>query len=218
MKKMILSAAAFAVVALSSMAVAPTTSEATPGFARQTGAACLSCHFQAIPRLSAMGRGFKIGGYRDMGEQALIEDDHLSLPAVFNAALLFKARVNFTNQPLGGFGAQDSSGIQWPDEAALLIGGRYGEHVGGLTEWNGGPLSYKLGYFIDLDAGTLAFVGGSTDALGTGYLFNDPSNALVRNTRGTQFRPTFFKKTSMQTGVSGLGVYFSNDLVYAAIG
>ena len=44
MKKSILSAAAFAVVAVSAVAVAPTTSEAIPAFARQTGAACLSCH------------------------------------------------------------------------------------------------------------------------------------------------------------------------------
>jgi hypothetical protein len=49
MKKMIFSAVAFAVVAVSAVAVAPTTSEAVPSFARQTGASCNSCHFQSIP-------------------------------------------------------------------------------------------------------------------------------------------------------------------------
>lgn len=225
MKKMLLSAAAFAVVAVSAVAVAPTTSEAVPAFARQTGAACLSCHFQAIPRLTAFGRSFKIGGFRDMGEQALLEDDHLSMPAVFNASLLFKARINFTNKGLNavggakGFGGLDSSGIQWPDEAALLIGGRYGSNIGALTEWNGGPLSYKIAFVGDFDFGQVGFVGGSTDALGLGYLYNDPSNTLVRNTRGTQFRPTFFKNTSMQTGVTGLGVYATvADMLYVAVG
>jgi len=223
MKKMLFSAVAFAVVAVSAVAVAPTTSEAIPAFARQTGAACLNCHFQAIPRLTAFGRNFKIGGYRDMGEQALLEDDHLSLPATFNASLLFKARIQSSNKtnPLAGTGTFNTtkSAIQYPDEAAILIGGRYGSNVGGLTEWNGGPLSYKLAFVGDFDFGTVAFITGSTDALGTGYLFNDPSNVLVRNTRGSQFRPQFFKNTSMQTGVSGLGVTATvNDLVFVSVG
>jgi len=228
MKKMLFSAVAFAVVAVSAVAVAPTTSEAIPAFARQTGAACLNCHFQAIPRLTAFGRNFKIGGFRDMGEQALLEDDALSLPATFNASLLFKARIQSSNKagPFGTTGNNvavggntSKSAIQWPDEAALLIGGRYGSNIGGLTEWNGGPLSYKLAIVGDFDFGQVGFVGGSTDALGTGYLFNDPSNVLVRNTRGSQFRPGYFKATSMQTGVSGLGLYATvNDLVYVALG
>jgi len=141
MKKMLFSAVAFAVVAVSAVVVAPTTSEAVPAFARQTGAACLNCHFQAIPRLTAFGRNFKIGGFRDMGEQALLEDDHLSLPAVFNASLLFKARINVSNTAGGGFGGLDKSGIQWPDEAAFLVGGRYGSNIGGLTGWNVVPLA-----------------------------------------------------------------------------
>ncbi|MDQ6961917.1 MAG: hypothetical protein Q9M28_05235 [Mariprofundaceae bacterium] len=229
MKKSIFSAAAFSVAVVGAVSVAPTTSEAVPAFARQTGAACLNCHFQAIPRLTAFGRNFKMGAYRDMGDQALLEDDHLSLPAVFNASLLFKARIANNNTAVAGvagapgtggaFNSGNSTALQWPDETALLIGGRYGEHIGGLTEWNGGPLSYKLAYIMDLESGILGFVGGSTDALGTAYLFQDPSNALVRNTRGSQFRPGFFAKTSVQQGVTGLGVYgYFNDMIYVALG
>ncbi|MDX8393634.1 MAG: hypothetical protein R8K21_03505 [Mariprofundales bacterium] len=221
MKKSFIAAAAFAVTAATTMAMAPTTAEAVPAFARQTGAACLSCHFQAIPRLAAMGRNFRIGGYTDMGDQELLEDDHLSLPATFNASLVFKARIGSSNQPapLGGAFNSSKSSIQWPDEAALLIGGRYGEHIGGLTEWNSGPLSYKIAFVYDLDFGKVGVIGGSTDALGTGYLFNDPSNVLIRNLRGSQFRPGYFKGTSMQNGVSGLGVYAHiNDLVFVSLG
>ena len=224
MKKTILSAAAFAVVAFSAVAVAPAPSEAVPAFARQTGAACLSCHFQAIPRLSAFGRAFKLGGFRDMGEQALLEDDHLSLPAYFNGSLLFKARAMTTSGVAGGNfaggtgSAGSKTGLQYPDEAAFLIGGRYGENFGGLTEWNGGPLSYKFGGFIDLDMGTLGIVAGSTDALGVGYLMNDPSNTLVRNTRGTQFRATFMRNTMMHNGASGVSAYLASDLFYVGLG
>ncbi|MDQ7059076.1 MAG: hypothetical protein Q9N62_11955 [Ghiorsea sp.] len=92
MKKIILSAASLAVAAVASVSVVPTTSEAVPAFARQTGAACLNCHFQAIPRLAAMGREFRAGGFIDASVD-LIEDDHLSLPAVLNASVLFKARM-----------------------------------------------------------------------------------------------------------------------------
>ncbi|MFQ5581041.1 MAG: hypothetical protein ACE5F3_00255 [Mariprofundaceae bacterium] len=225
MKKLLLSAAAFAVVAVSAVAVAPTTAEAVPAFARQTGAACYSCHFQAIPRLTAFGRNFRMNAFRDMGEQALIEDDHLSLPAVFNAALLFKARIKDQNGDAaltgGAFGTGKNTAIQWPDETAILIGGRYGEHVGGLTEWaGGGPLSYKLAYVFDTDMGSIAIAGGSTDGLGAPYLFNDPSNTTGRNIRGWQHRAAFSDAAHiLSDGVSGIGVYaYLNDMAYIAIG
>lgn len=145
MKKMLLSAAAFAVVAVSAVAVAPTTSEAVPAFARQTGAACLNCHFSAIPRLTAFGRTFRMNAFRDMGEQALIEDDHLSLPAIFNMSFLMKARIS-SGHTTNGAGVTVASGgaiggavgnatqIQFPDETALLFGGRVGEHMGMFVE------------------------------------------------------------------------------------
>lgn len=41
----------------------PGEAEAVPAFARQTGMACNSCHFQHFPTLNAFGRAFKAGGY-----------------------------------------------------------------------------------------------------------------------------------------------------------
>jgi hypothetical protein len=38
------------------------TAEATPGFARQTGMACVACHFQHYPTLNSFGRAFKASG------------------------------------------------------------------------------------------------------------------------------------------------------------
>jgi len=240
MKKMLFSAAAFAVVAVSAVAVAPTTSEAIPAYARQTGAACLSCHFQAIPRLSAFGRNFRMNATRDMGEQALLEDDHLSLPAYFNTALLLKARISTGKTTVNGVVAARGGvlgtpataaafAIQWPDEAALLIGGRYGEHMGGMTEWGyaptaagdmaAGPLGMKLAYVFDTDMGPIAIAGGTTDALGAPSVFNDPSNAISRNLRGLQTRAQALRGGILHGGVTGVGVYgHINDLVYFAAG
>ncbi|WP_167632071.1 hypothetical protein [Mariprofundus ferrooxydans] len=135
MKKMLLSAAAFAVVAVSAVAVAPTTSEAIPAFARQTGAACLSCHFQTFPALNSFGRAFKMGSFTDVGEEALVEDDNLSLPAVLNATVVI--RGNYTNQKTTGFASNGTWNI--PSETPILIAGRLGSNSGAFIEFaNGG--------------------------------------------------------------------------------
>jgi len=144
MKKIILSAASLAVAAVASVSVVPTTAEAVPAFARQTGAACLNCHFGAIPRLAQMGREFRMNGFRDLSQDA-VEDEHLSIPAFFNASLLMKARVQVNRGDAG------LTELQWPDESALLFGGRFGEHAGGLQEWDviGGTM---LGAFMGWQA------------------------------------------------------------------
>jgi len=236
MKKMFFSAVAFAVVAVSAVAVAPTTSEAVPAFARQTGAACLNCHFQAIPRLAAFGRNFRMNAYRDMGEQALIEDEHLSLPAVFNASFLMKARFSTGDAKLNGI-VQSKGGlintgtptgatwqVQFPDETALLFGGRIGEHAGILNEmgFNGAAmdlLGAKVAYVFDLDAGIVALALGTSDALGAPSIFNDPSNAISRNLRGIQTRANALRSTVLHTGATGVGVYgHIADSLYFAVG
>ncbi|MDX8414349.1 MAG: hypothetical protein R8J85_09715, partial [Mariprofundales bacterium] len=130
MKKAFISAAAFAVVAVSSIAIAPTTSEAIPAFARQTGAACLSCHFQTFPALNAFGRAFKIGGLTDVGDQALIEDDNLSLPAVLNLGMVLRpAYVHTSNSTTPALGVSTTvNTTNWavPTDNNILVAGRVG--------------------------------------------------------------------------------------------
>lgn len=224
MKKILLSAAAFAVVAVSAVAVAPTTSEAVPAFARQTGAACLSCHFNRIPKLTAFGANFRINAFRDMGEQALLEDDGLSLPATFNSSLIFKAQVRSDNGAAGAFGSGSKNAIMWPEEAALLVGGRYGEHLGGLTEIGlvepAAALSYKIAYVLDTDMGPIAIQGASTDGLGLGYAWSEGSNTLSHNTRSAQTRSTALENsTVMAAGVTTVNVAGKlNDMIFFALG
>jgi len=131
MKKILLSAAAFAVVAVSTAVVAPTTSEAIPAFARQTGAACLACHFQTFPAINAFGRAFKMGSFTDVGEQALVEDDNMSIPAVLNATVVI--RGNYTNSKTTGTGATGTWNV--PSETPILIAGRVGSNSGAFVEF-----------------------------------------------------------------------------------
>jgi len=215
MKKLLLSVASFAVVAVTAMVSAPTTSEAVPAYARQTGAACLSCHFQSIPRLNAFGRNFRLNAYTDMGEQPLIEDDHLSMPATLNATLLVKSQATFQSTAQGG------NVIDWPNESAIWIGGRLSEHAGGTAEWGAdGAVTTKVWYKMDIDNGIIAVGGGMTDALGANFMFNDPSNATARPTRGWLSRPDFLDRAGIMTrAMTAFGAYgYFNDLIYVAAG
>ncbi|MDQ6963621.1 MAG: hypothetical protein Q9M13_01730, partial [Mariprofundales bacterium] len=155
MKKALISAAAFAVVAVSSIAIAPTTSEAIPAFARQTGAACLSCHFQTFPALTAFGRAFKMGAFTDVGDQALVEDDNLSLPSVLNASFVLRAQRQTKKVTTGG---TKTTTTTWkvPADAVLLMAGRVGTNTGAFVEFNGGAANWQLMNSIDFGS----FKGG----------------------------------------------------------
>ncbi|OIO70545.1 MAG: hypothetical protein COW19_07065 [Zetaproteobacteria bacterium CG12_big_fil_rev_8_21_14_0_65_55_1124] len=130
MKKMIFSAAAFGLVAVSSIALAPTTAEAIPAFARQTGAACLSCHFQTFPAINAFGRSFKKNSFTDVGDQALVEDDNMSIPAVLNATVVIRGNYTNTKTALGSAGVWSV-----PSETPILIAGRIGSNSGAFVEF-----------------------------------------------------------------------------------
>ena len=152
MKKTLLSAAAFAVVAVSAVSIAPTTSEAIPAFARQTGAACLSCHFQSFPSLAAFGRAFKEGAFTDVGEQALVEDDNLSLPSSLNITAMFRPQFNLTKSSAGG----TTKSIAATADQVLMIAGRIGSNTGAFVEMDtqgGGFGNNQLLHSIDMGDG-----------------------------------------------------------------
>jgi hypothetical protein len=141
MKKMIFSAAAFGLVAATGIALAPTNAEAIPAFARQTGAACLSCHFQEVPALTAFGRAFKKGSFTDVGDEALVEDDNLSIPAVLNATMVVRMNVTHTSggvNTAGTAAAPSSTTYGIPVDTNFLVAGRIGSHTGAFVEFGGG--------------------------------------------------------------------------------
>lgn len=105
---------------------------AVPAFARQMNVSCSTCHFQNFPALNAFGRQFRADGYTIGGKQGVIEGENLSLPETLNMSVIVKLRYADTNGNSNE--GTDFGQIQWPDEAAFLVGGRVSENAGFLME------------------------------------------------------------------------------------
>ncbi len=189
------------VAAFVATALTAVPSQAMPAFARQTGKACVSCHFQHMPALNEYGQEFKAGAYTDMGKQAQVTGKELTIPGIFNASLYTKIRYQLTNGTDGNdvhgeaVKTTHSGELQFPDEFALLIGGRVTQNIGFMIEnqFAGGgtgvlagfklPFSYTLGKTMRW--GVTPFL---TDGLGASYGFELLSTGAVRNIRASEHR------------------------------
>jgi hypothetical protein len=177
---------------------------AVPSFARQTGMACTSCHFMKYPTLNGFGRAFKAAGYTMMGAQEKVEGEHLSIPGVLNASLLFKYRYQKTDgtgaAATPGAGVTAATGTndgQWQmgDEFSLFFGGRIAETehftIGFLNENNaavGGLAGLRVPVTVDLGAVKAQIVPFTTDALGVAYGFELSSGGVMRANRWAENR------------------------------
>ena len=197
MKKIVLSLAGV----LAATAFAPEAA-AVPAFARQTGMACTACHAQHFPILNSFGRAFKASGYTMMGAQGKVEGDHLSIPDTLNASIVLKVRYQDSNQagPVAGATpatakvSQNVGGGQWqfPDEFALLLGGRISESIGFVFEGNmlGGQLAAGLRVPITFDMGgaKLSVVPFTTDAMSAQMGYELSSGGVFRANRWAEHR------------------------------
>jgi hypothetical protein len=191
----------------------PREASAVPAFARQTGMACNSCHYQHFPTLNAFGRAFKAGGYTMVGGQSLIEGDFLSLPSTLNASLITKIRYQKTN---GSDPAEPTNKgeLQFPDEAALLIGGRAGEHVGFLLEaslkdGDSRFTSFKMPFVYNVgDETKVSVIPFSTDAAGAAYGFELLNTGAVRVNRPIEHRQQMSAQQFLATDGAATGVSF----------
>ncbi len=194
----------------------PASLYAFPSFARQTGMACTSCHFQKYPALNAFGRGFKAAGYTTMGPQETVNGERLSIPAILNASIFFKIRYQKSNgTDVAGERTTNAGELQFPDEFALLLGGRVGEHAGFMLEGqlaDGSapfvagfkmPFTFKLGSSIR--ANVIPF---STDALGVAYGFEQLNTGAVRNVRVNENRVAVSAQQYIRTATAAEGFAF----------
>ena len=210
MKKILLSAAAFAVVAVSAVAVAPTTSEAVPAFARQTGAACLSCHFQTFPAINSFGRAFKMGSFTDVGEQGLIEDEHLSIPNVLNATFVLRGQVTNTSVS-GGVGSATTYNI--PADAVLMLAVRVGTNTGAFVEFDGGAANWQLINSFDVGDFKVGIGAHNTGFGGSGVL--EVSNVFGQH--GGKLngkRISGIQNAGFANGSTAIGAWVGSDLGY----
>lgn len=126
------------------------TAHAVPGFARQTGMSCNSCHFQHFPKLNAMGRRFKASGYSLSADEP-IEDEGLKLVPKFSASL----RTAVEYQHSTPFSDASSAGkLQLPAThgLALILGGAAAEGIGGYVELSPSVDAAKLSLTTPMDA------------------------------------------------------------------
>jgi len=235
MKKMIFSAAAFAVVAVSTAVVAPTTSEAIPAFARQTGAACLSCHFQTFPTLSPMGRSFKEGAFTDVGEQGLIEDELLSITESLNFTMVLRPQFNSTTIDAAAAINADIAAGNAPGttvagtvstygigDQVLMFGGRVGSNTGTFVEWDAadaGPSanfqllsSWDMGDAkIGVDFWKAGF--GETSGMEVGSTFGQHGGAL----NGKGVSASNILSGNAPGAMGGVTFFYANDMVNASV-
>jgi len=209
MKKMIFSAAAFALVAVSSIALAPTTAEAIPAFARQTGAGCMSCHFQNFVALNPFGRAFKMGSFTDVGDQALIEDDDLSIPAVLNATFVIRAEYANENKT----GEASTGTYEIPKDAVLMLAGRIGSNSGAFVEFDGGAANWQFlnsfdvsGFKVGIGAHKSGF--GGSGVLELSNVFGQHGGKLGGKNISAIQNAGFTQDTT------GIGAWVGNDLGY----
>lgn len=203
---------------------------AVPAFARQTGLACSTCHFQHFPALTAFGRAFKAGGYTQIGGEGMVEGEDLSIPDTLNASLVAKVRYQKTNGKDYGTPANTngSSGtnkgeLQFPDEAALFLAGRGGEHIGFLLEGqvkdNTAPMfaNFKMPVVYDVGPAKLSIIPFTTDGGGPAYGFE------LLNTGAISMHTTSVREGNnisaqsfigVQTEAEGFAFVASNDMGY----
>ena len=207
-----------AAVALVGAIVAPTKAEAIPAFARQVGVPCYSCHFQHIPKLNSFGREFKLGGFTQSA-QDLIQDEGLSLPPAFGAAVVSKFRFI-----QGSPDAAVAKYGEWnlPDEAALLAGGRVGENMGALFEFAPGSLpNEKFVFSKDFGGIRGGIAAYATADAGPGYAMELFNTGAQRNQFGIENAAATVRGSvngPWNMGAQGLGFFAGNDLFFANVG
>ena len=190
-------------------------SHAVPTFARQTGMECAACHFQTFPALSAFGRSFKADGYTLMGTQDTVKGNGLSLPVVLNAGLVAKLRYQKTN---GDDPTRDTNKgeLQFPDELALLIGGRAGEHMGFLLEFSAlsgeaGVGALRVPFTHKVENTTLSIVPFLADSAGPGLGFELLNTGILRPQRVGEDRTAYSAAQYV-----GLGAGAAEGVAFAA--
>ncbi len=183
--------------------VSPQRADAVPAFARQTGMPCTACHFQHFPALNSFGRSFRSGGYTLTGGQGLIEGDDISLPLMLNASVVTKLRYNKSNGNTNT--GTDYGEIQWPDEAALLVGGKLAKDAGFLMELGqldaNSFLSTKIHFNLGKAGNTqFSVIPFSTDGLGAAYGFELLNTGAQRSQRPIEERKGFSAAQALGLG------------------
>ena len=186
---------------------------AIPAFSRQMNVECSGCHFQHFPKLNAFGRAFKANGF-SMTTRESLDGDNLSIAPNLNATLFVKSKV--VNE-------EPADRLVWgiPDEAAILVGGRLAEGIGGVVEWGGPLLSGKVSFTRPLGGISAGVTVFATDAIGPGYGFELLNTGITRNLRPFEqsARPISGNNDNLLVAdaATGLAFHVSNSNWFMAV-
>jgi hypothetical protein len=175
---------AFALLALTILALFPSQARAVPAFARQTHQPCAACHIGGFgPQLTPYGRQFKLLAYAlKIGDDTKVP---LSLMAVESYTHTAKAQ---TSPPANGFSTNDNVELQ---QASIFVAGRIAENFGVLAQatysQNGGLLGWDNS---DIRYARTSTVYGHTAIWGIS-VNNNPSVTDVFNTAPAWQYPYF---------------------------
>ena len=198
------------------LAISATVAEATPAFARQMNADCMTCHYQNIPKLNSFGREFKLSGFTMTGGTAEITSEQgagTALPANMNFGFVTKARL------LKHDNADMLTEIF--DESAFIFGGKVAEGVGTSMEFGAGLLGGKFTFTKNTDIGRIGLTYFMTDALGAFSGTEVYSTGLYRPVRQFENRKgaNIFQKLGIGAGqATGFQAYYNGNGLTATVG
>ncbi len=117
----------------------PSSVQAIPSYARQTGLPCSGCHYTP-PELNPAGRKFKLLGYVDKDTEkagAEVKDESkkrhtgLDLLSTLPLSVMFETSFTATKSPQPG--TQNGS-FEFPQDVSLFLGGAWASHVGSFLQ------------------------------------------------------------------------------------
>ena len=108
---------------------------AVPGFSRQTGLPCSTCHYQ-FPQLTPFGRLFKLNGYTMSGLATIAGGDSarpsLKLPPIPTVSTMVVASLAHTSKVLPE--AQNNTTL-FPEQASVFLGGEITPRMGAFVQF-----------------------------------------------------------------------------------
>ena len=220
------------IIALSSVVLFVSSSKvySIPSYARQTGLACSSCHYN-FPQLTPFGRLFKLNGYTMVGTPTLVSahDQEKNMEILSSFPLSAMVMTSYSNVSKAAPGTEASS-TQFPQQLSLFLAGELSPKIGSYIQLTYDPSAGTIGMdMADFRYADHTLVGGKDFLYGI-TLNNNPTMQDIWNTTPAWGFPYVASSSAPTPGwapildnamagnVVGLGLYgLYDNLVYAEI-
>lgn len=184
---------AFAIAVATIPTLGPSTANATPGFARQTGLSCQACH-TVFPELTPFGRKFKLNAYvftnvkqlapiSEQGQRTFALSELPPLSVMLQASNTWVGKgIPDSNPEVQDLAERNTT--QFPQSLSLFYTGKIADQLGAFLQLTWDPPSNAVG----IDNSDLRFANhGSFDSIGlTDFIYgltlnNNPTSQDVWN-------------------------------------